>query len=821
MSMIMNHDMTSYMGQRIMARNSLAMKRSLEKLSTGMRTKIADLDHTAELSIGEVMRSRIYGMEKALNNSQDGVSLIQTAIGGLSQTQSMLNRMRELSVQAANDTLTQQDRSYIQVEINEIRDQIDLIGNSTQFNRKNLLNGDSAILWSSTDSNVKAIINGGLRSIDQYGQKYSVDGNFKINVETQAGKAQTQKSNVFRIKHDNSVSNKTVNSDIGVSDVEATGAMPSGSYKISIASSEGQEVKFTGAHKIGGKIAVTEEQLTEIYSRSIVLTDDEDEEDYEIDLSDIDFEAVKSVDEVFTLEASEELADNASILFEVQNVDRVNNTVSLRATANILTQEGVSKKATLDNILLSNDGSEVNLDDLFGASSLSIKLNDINYVEKGGAFTVSVSAQTPVDDAVGIDIEGTIDSNYPDKWSGAPFRSQRLHYVLNSDKAAGNEIKFSNFMLNEKTGVASEGNLYLKTDSTFNDFDNVEDGTFLASLITTPKGEEAKAKTQLRDIDKFWDAQGNFLLNDPKEITLTQGDGKQAKVTLYADDTMSSVAKKLNDAVANGLGQINYVDDATKFVTFVEGGTQGSEAVAGTLVMRSVLAGKRGEITMSGNEELLNAFGLNTIQESSENSYSVTVRNAHDDSLVAARTKITNNRLVGAIHQNVDVEFDPMLGITASWNDASKNFDLLETKSSEVTLHLADNTTVIQNGASEGEDVMINIGDMRSHALGLDAVNVMSQADAMRSVSVIDAATDKVSMQMAKLGASQNRLEHHIGNLTDEMEALIGATSTISDIDYAKEMIEFTKIRILMESNSAMLAQSNAIQQNSILSIMR
>ncbi len=118
MSMIMNHDMTSIMGQRIMNKNSLAMKRSLEKLSTGLRTQIADLDNTAELAIGEVMRSRIYGMEKALNNSQDGVSLIQTAVGGLSQTQSMMNRMRELAVQAADDTLTQQDRSYIQVEIN-------------------------------------------------------------------------------------------------------------------------------------------------------------------------------------------------------------------------------------------------------------------------------------------------------------------------------------------------------------------------------------------------------------------------------------------------------------------------------------------------------------------------------------------------------------------------------------------------------------------------------------------------------------------------------------------------------------------------------
>ena len=124
MSMIMNHDMTAIMGQRILQRNSLAMKRSLEKLSSGLRTKIADVDNTAGLAISETMLSRIGGMEKALNNSQDGISMIQTASGALEQTQSMLMRMRELSVQAANDVLTQQDRSYIQVEINEIRDEI-------------------------------------------------------------------------------------------------------------------------------------------------------------------------------------------------------------------------------------------------------------------------------------------------------------------------------------------------------------------------------------------------------------------------------------------------------------------------------------------------------------------------------------------------------------------------------------------------------------------------------------------------------------------------------------------------------------------------
>ena len=808
MSMIMNHDMTSLLGQRIMQRNSLAMKRSLEKLSTGLRTKIADLDNVAQLSIGEVMRSRIFGMEKALNNSQDGISMIQTAIGGLTQTQSMLNRMRELSVQAANDALTQEDRSYIQVEINELRDQIDLIGNSTQFNRKSLLNGDSAILWSSSDNNVKAVVNGGLRSIDRYGQKYSVDGNFNLTIETKAGAAQTQKSNIFRIKHDNAATSKTVNSLVGADDVTATGNLPAGIYNLSFSSSDGQEAKFTGSYKIGTAVGTSE-----------AVTEDDEV------LTDTSASASKAdIEDIFSVNVSDGLTDNASILFEVKTVNRNNNTVTLRATADILTQEGVSKKATIDNILLSEDGSEVNLGEFFGPDSVSIALNGIDYVQDGGAFTVSVSAQTPVDNAVGIDLAGIVDGQYYDKWEGAPFGNQDLHYVMNGDHLAGKEIKFTNFIINEKTGVISEGNIFLKTGATFQNFDNVEEDTLIASLKTGFISEAATGKTRLRDSDKFWDSQGNFLLAEPKEITLTQGDGKQAKVMLYGDDTFDDVARKLNDAIATGLGQANYVNDASKFVSFIEGETAGAEAVAGTFVMRSVLTGKRGEITMSGSEELLKAFGLNEIKASEENRYKVTVRNAHDNSLIAERVEIAGNRLVGAIHKNVDIEFEPMLGVTAAWDDFNKEFKFTDSSGgrvSEVTVHLADNTTVIQTGAGEGEDVMVNIGDMRSHALGLDAVNVMSLNEAMHSVSIIDLATDKVSMQLAKLGASQNRLEHHIGNLTDEMQALIAANSTIRDTDYAKEMMEFTKIRILMESNSAMLAQSNAIQTNSILNLMR
>lgn len=779
--------MTAIMGQRIMQRNSLAMRRSLEKLSTGMRTKIPDLDNTAELAIGETMKSRIYGMEKALNNSQDGISLIQTASGALESTQSLLMRMRELSVQAANDVLTQQDRSYIQVEINEIRDEITRIGDTTQFNRKNILSGDSAVLWSTTGKNVKAIIHGGLRSIDNYGQKSDVDGNFKISVRTTAGKAQVQKSDIFRIKHDDVLTDKNVNSDVGVKDVEISGEIPSGKYNLTLSQGSGQEAKVTGSFGIGGQ--------------------DEDGNVYKFD-------------DAFTLETSNGLADNASILFEVQNVNSNNGTVTLKATANILTSEGISKRKTLDNILLTEGSDSVNLDGLFGSDSLGIKLENSDYVNEGAKFSVSVSANSPIENSIGIDITGT---------NSETFKGETLHYVLDGNQTGNKEIKFSNFFVNENSQQVTEGTITLTTDNSFRSADvggrlNPDENTSLSSFEANYVGKIAGGDTKLRDVDKFWTVDGVFVLDEPRELTLTQGDGKQARIMLYADDTLNDVAKKLNNAVSIGLGQAQYVDEGAKFVTFVEGSTKGLESVEGTFVIRSVVAGEQGEIVLSGNEDVLKAFSLNTIQESKENQYDITVSDAHTDNLIAESVKITGNRLVGVIHQNVDVEFDSNFGLNIGWNDSTKNFEFTDTtngQGSEFILHLADNTTVLQTGTGEGEDVMLNIGDMRAHALGLDSVNVMSQKSAAKALTIIDSAIDRVSMQQAKLGAAQNRLEHHIGNLTDEMQALIEANSTIMDTDYAKELMEFTRIRILMESNSAMLAQSNALHQQSILSIMR
>ncbi|SFC24099.1 flagellin [Bacillus sp. OV322] len=118
-----------------------AQSKSMEKLSSGLRINRAG-DDAAGLAISEKMRGQIRGLDQASRNAQDGISLIQTAEGALNETHDILQRMRELAVQAGNDTNTGSDRGEIQKEINSLTSEINRIGNTTEFNTQKLLNGD-------------------------------------------------------------------------------------------------------------------------------------------------------------------------------------------------------------------------------------------------------------------------------------------------------------------------------------------------------------------------------------------------------------------------------------------------------------------------------------------------------------------------------------------------------------------------------------------------------------------------------------------------------------------------------------------------------
>ena len=139
--MIINHNLNAMNAHRNMSGATTAQGKSMEKLSSGLRINRAG-DDAAGLAISEKMRSQIRGLNQASRNAQDGISMIQTAEGALSETQAIGQRMRELAVQSANGTYTDEDRALINQEFEQLKSEIDRIANDTEFNGNKVLNGN-------------------------------------------------------------------------------------------------------------------------------------------------------------------------------------------------------------------------------------------------------------------------------------------------------------------------------------------------------------------------------------------------------------------------------------------------------------------------------------------------------------------------------------------------------------------------------------------------------------------------------------------------------------------------------------------------------
>ena len=141
--MVVQHNMQAVNTNRMLGQNVKAVSKSTEKLSSGYRVNRA-ADDAAGLSISEKMRNQIRGINQAVNNAEDGVSLIQTAEGNMNEVHSILQRMGELATKAANDVNASEDRTAIQAEINELGKEIDAISSKAMFNGTKLLNGSFA-----------------------------------------------------------------------------------------------------------------------------------------------------------------------------------------------------------------------------------------------------------------------------------------------------------------------------------------------------------------------------------------------------------------------------------------------------------------------------------------------------------------------------------------------------------------------------------------------------------------------------------------------------------------------------------------------------
>ena len=189
MALSIYNNVTSLGAQKYLNIANNAQTKSLQRLSSGLRINTA-ADDASGLAISEKLRGQISGMKRASMNAQDGISYLQTAEGAMSSVTSMLQRMRELAVQAGNGIYTTNDREMLQLEVDQLKDEINRISQTSEFNTKKLLDGSGTALWSSTEKYLGAVVKG----------PEVAEGNYKVDTSVQPGQNNVYKSQIMQVK---------------------------------------------------------------------------------------------------------------------------------------------------------------------------------------------------------------------------------------------------------------------------------------------------------------------------------------------------------------------------------------------------------------------------------------------------------------------------------------------------------------------------------------------------------------------------------------------------------------------------------------------
>ncbi len=245
MGMSIVNNIAAMGAQRALSTAGSAVGKSLAKLSSGLRINSAK-DDPSGLAISERFRTQIRGLARASLNAQDAISFLQTAEGALNETHSILQRMRELSVQAANGVLTSSDREEIQKEVDQLGSEVDRIAKSTEFNTKKLLDGSSAALWSSDNSDMTAVITGTV-----------AEGNYRLEKDATPVSNHVIKTDIFSVKSGaQGVTNTTTNTNIAEwsFDVAADAGTGANSLTFNLTGNNGDDlvVAYTGVATAGG-----------------------------------------------------------------------------------------------------------------------------------------------------------------------------------------------------------------------------------------------------------------------------------------------------------------------------------------------------------------------------------------------------------------------------------------------------------------------------------------------------------------------------------------------------------------------------------------
>ncbi len=737
------------------ANNNLT--KTIKALSTGLRINSAS-DDASGLAVSEKLRAQISGLNKAATNAQDAISMLQTAEGAMGSMTSMVQRIRELAVQAGDPAYTSNDRAMLQLEVDQLKQEIDRVSSSTEFNTKKLLNGDAAAIWSASSGDIEAIIKGAPAA-----------GDYKINYTLDPGKNSVYKSNMMTLgkgnmSYDITTNGTSITKFDNIQGMLRTVDMSTAGITVTVKGSGA--VTAGSASLTGGTGGMSNITVTSFASASAAATG----------------------------------ANSYSIEIEAVGDRSANGTGQIRfRVMNTKTGELSEWKTASVN----SAGRVLN------ASAISTNLAGINTAVLSTAdATFIATASWTSGDKMLINVAGARAANS----AGASMQIGSTGSTLHITAGATNSATATTHTI-YTSQMDKAGNVYYGSMDVTLEKGAVVSGT--ATIDILGAGDVASKYTKLSQLAQFTNADGRMVLDNTQEISIYGGNGNVAKVILEGSDTIDDLKNKLNSAIIDQLnmgapnGSSASASVNKNLVQFTENdGTNG--ASAGSFTIQGAVLGKDSNLTFVGDEGILNALGVTQTQKATDSALTVSVQNANTGAFVGEDT-ITDGRLRNVI-EGVDIDITPSSAADIIFNTASNTMEFKAKSGTNSTfLHITDNATKAAIGANEGQTLDISIGRLDTKSMGINDVNVATFDDAQSSITKLDLALEQISKSRATAGAQINRLEYTITNLNTTRENMIAAESRIRDLDIATASSDLAAQQVLMQSATAMLAQANQI----------
>ncbi len=734
------------------ANNNLT--KTIKSLSTGLRINSAS-DDASGLAVSEKLRAQISGLNKAATNAQDAISMLQTAEGAMGSMTSMVQRIRELAVQAGDPAYTSNDRAMLQLEVDQLKQEIDRVSTSTEFNTKKLLNGDAAALWSASNGNIEAIVKGA-----------AAEGNYKVSYDLDPGRNAVYKSNIMRLGEGEMSYNIDTNGTSITKFDNIQGMLRGSDMTIKV---KGTAATTASAVFTGGTGGMNSAAMTAAGFTSTALATVTGGNSYSIE-----FEAL----------GKRTASGTGQIRFRVMNTKT--GELSEWKTASV-----------------NSAGAVLN------ASAISTGLAGLDKpVLTSAATTFTATAAWTSGDKMLVNVAGVRASSSTSATIQIGSTGSTLHInadATNSATATTHTVYTSQM---DDAGNVYYGSMDIKLEK-----GDVVSGT--ASIDILGEGDVASKYTKLSQLAQFTNADGRMVLDNTQEISIYGGNGNVAKVILEGSDTIDDLKNKLNSAIIDQLnmgapnGSSASASVNKNLVQFTENdGTNG--ASAGSFTIQGAVLGKDSNLTFVGDEGILNALGVTQTQKATDSALTVSVQNANTGAFVGEDT-ITDGRLRNVI-EGVDIDITPSSAADIIFNTASNTMEFKAKSGTNSTfLHITDNATKAAIGANEGQTLDISIGRLDTKSMGINDVNVATFDDAQSSITKLDLALEQISKSRATAGAQINRLEYTITNLNTTRENMIAAESRIRDLDIATASSDLAAQQVLMQSATAMLAQANQI----------